>query len=297
MNQQGLIYVVSAILLFAVIVYRQYNDNQEQQHHDDIVRRYLVNKPTLAQSKKPFLWIHTVFEPNSRHWVEFGSRMTTHMNQPYKFMAIKSVIDHCAKDFNICLLNDDSFAKILPGWNIDMDSIAEPIKGKVRRMALVKTLREYGGLIVPDSFVCSKNLLPIIQDRDAVVCGMTSPALFMGAPAQHEQINAYAKELEKMISSDYTAESLFYCEPGAPSLTIPSNLLGLTDTSRREVTLDRLMGSTFIHLDCNTYGIYIPDEELLRSTKYQWFARLSAEQVLKSDTFAGKYFLINQEEH
>jgi hypothetical protein len=218
------------------------------------------------------------------------------MNEPYKFLAIKSVIDHCADEFNICILNDDSFTKVLPGWQIDMTNIADPIRGKLRRMGLVKILREHGGLIVPDSFVCSKSLFPLISDGntlgEGVVCGnIPSPALFLGAPAQDETIKSYATSLEHTISNDYTAESIFRDEDSL-SNNIPDVQLGLIDTSGRAVTLDRLMGSTFVDISYNAYGVYIPDEILTLSTKYQWFARLSVEQVLNSNTFAGKRFLL-----
>ena len=38
---------------------------------------------------------------------------------------------------------------------------------------------------------------------------------------------------------------------------------------------------------CSLYGIYIPDEEVLKRTKYQWFARIyTLSQVLKGNTEA-----------
>ena len=300
--QFSLTYVLATLLLIvASFAFRRYNESEERRDHDDIVRRYLVTgSRTLAQSKKPFLWIHTAFEPNARHWVTFGSRMTTQMNQPYKFSAIKSVVDHCGEAFNVCLLNDESFAKVLPGWQIDMGNVADPVKGKIRKMGLVKILREYGGLLVPDSFVCSKSLMPLISDdggktmRDEVVRGST-PTLFLGAPPQHTVVNAYATRLEQTISSDYTAESVFRGDPDAPPANIPDVLLGLTDTKGKTLTLDRLMGSTFVDIEPSAYGVYLPDEQLLRSPKYQWFARLSLEQILESDTFAGKRFLLANE--
>lgn len=164
-------------------------------------------------------------------------------------------------------------------------------------MGLVKILREYGGLIVPDSFICSKSLLPLISTdegktvKDEVVRGST-PALFLGAPPLHEGIKSYAVRLEQTISGDYTAESVFRGDQHAPPANIPDTLLGLTDTKGKAVTLDRLMGNSFVDVEHSAFGLYIPCEQLLQSTKYQWFARLSAEQVLESNTFAGKRLLL-----
>ena len=71
-----------------------------------------------------------------------------------KFLTIKSLIDKCGKDFNILLIDDESFMKLIPGWNIDLNKIGDPIKGKIRRLALARILKYYGGMIVPSSFVC-----------------------------------------------------------------------------------------------------------------------------------------------
>ena len=52
------------------------------------------------------------------------------------------------------------------------------------------------------------------------------------------------------------------------------------------------MGNTYFELIDDVYGLYIPDEDILKRTKYQWFSRLSTEQILLSDTMLGKYFLL-----
>ena len=44
---------------------------------------------------------------------------------------------------------------------------------------------------------------------------------------------------------------------------------------------------------CSLHCIVIPDEEILSRTKYQWFARLSKEQVLTANTQLSKYMLIS----
>jgi hypothetical protein len=279
------IWVILALLLAFFVLYWH-------GEKDDVMRRYLVTGKTLAQTKRPFLWIHTTFEPNARHWVNFGSRMTSQLNQPYKFMTIKSIIDHCADDFNICLVNDDSFAKVIPGWKINMENVSGPVKTKLRTMGLFKLLRQYGGLIVPDSFVCSKSLLPLVTDK--VIRGEN---LFYGAPAEHPVIDEYTSWLEQTISKDYTSASAFdkdWWSERQDVQQIPPFQMGVVDTKDQPITLERLMGNSFINVDPSAYGVYIPDDRLLESIKYGWFARLSAEQVLRSDTIAGKLILLAQ---
>jgi len=38
-------------------------------------------------------------------------------------------------------------------------------------------------------------------------------------------------------------------------------------------------------------GIYIPHDELMRRTKYNWYAYLTSEQVLEANVFLSKYML------
>jgi hypothetical protein len=63
---------------------------------------------------------------------------------------------------------------------------------------------------------------------------------------------------------------------------------------RKPVTLDRLMSNNFINLSDRVHGLYLPADEILKRTAFQWFARLSAKQALESNTTIGKYLLINR---
>ena len=40
------------------------------------------------------------------------------------------------------------------------------------------------------------------------------------------------------------------------------------------------------------YGIWIPDKMILKRTAYEWFTRMSEEQVLKGNFILSKYILI-----
>ena len=51
---------------------------------------------------------------NARWWKSFGSRNTKCLNQPYQYLTIKSIVDKCGEHFNICLIDDKSFEKLIP---------------------------------------------------------------------------------------------------------------------------------------------------------------------------------------
>ena len=79
-------------------------------------------------------------------------------------MTIKSIINHCGDDFNICLIDDESFTKLLPSWDINVSRMAEPMKSQYRELGMARLLEIYGGLVVPNSFLCIKNLKPFYDD-------------------------------------------------------------------------------------------------------------------------------------
>ena len=53
------------------------------------------------------------------------------------------------------------------------------------------------------------------------------------------------------------------------------------------------MGSTYLDLNINAYGLYIPHKDLLKRTAYNWFVYLNTKEVLESNTNVGKYLLIS----
>jgi len=73
---------------------------------------------------------------------------------------------------------------------------------------------------------------------------------------------------------------------------VPAGKFGVRDTRGEPVTIEALMGDSYIDLPCSAMGLYIPDDEILKRTKFQWFARLSAKQAMESETQIGKHLLI-----
>ena len=155
-------YFLGLIAILAVgKVYKKWmkkNDSVQQSKTYELVREYLLNESSLAKSEKPIMWIHIPHEINARNWINFNSRNTNDVNRPYLYLSIKSIVDNCSKSFNICLINDKTFSKILPGWTIDLEDVAEPAKKNLRLLALSQILYSYGGMLVPPSLLCFSDL-------------------------------------------------------------------------------------------------------------------------------------------
>lgn len=330
MKTINLLYTFVVLSLLGIVYNefkRKYLDDEND--HYNIVKKYLLNDTDeflkkLPDSKLPIIWIHSKYEVNARNWVDFYSRNTKDLNQPYKELTLKTIIDKCGSDFNICLINDESFSDLIPNWNIDIHKVADPIKSNIRELAIAKILDTYGGMLLPDSFICLDSLKYIyntgIQDDKMFVgellhtnnvntpeCNMETrnnyypSTKLMGCAKECQTMKCYINMLETLISQDSTAESVFTGEiqlwlnekvkmQGINIIT--SEYLGGRDNNGKIVTLDELMGSSFIEFHDSMLGIYIPDNELLLRSKYSWLSRMSSQQVLESNNVLGKYLVL-----
>jgi len=330
MKTINLLYTFVVLSLLGIVYNefkRKYLDDEND--HYKMVKKYLLNDTDeflkkLPDSKLPIIWIHSKYEVNARNWVDFYSRNTKDLNQPYKELTLKTIIDKCGSDFNICLINDESFSDLIPNWNIDIHKVADPIKSNIRELAIAKILDTYGGMLLPDSFICLDSLKYIyntgIQDDKMFVgellhtnnvntpeCNMETrnnyypSTKLMGCAKECQTMKCYINMLETLISQDSTADSVFTGEiqlwlnekvkmQGINIIT--SEYLGGRDNNGKIVTLDELMGSSLIEFHDSMLGIYIPDNELLLRSKYSWLSRMSSQQVLESNNVLGKYLVL-----
>jgi len=330
MKPINLLYTFVVLSLLGIVYNyfkRKYLDDEND--HYKIVKKYLLNDTDeflkkLPDSKLPIIWVHSKYEVNARNWVDFYSRNTTNLNQPYKELTLKTIIDKCGSDFNICLINDDSFSDLIQNWNINIHKVADPIKSNIRELAIARVLDTYGGMILPDSFICLDSLKYIyntgIKNDKMFVSellhtnNINTPECkletrnnyypstkLMGCEKETQTMKCYINMLETLISQDSTAESVFAGEiqlwlnekvKNNDINIITSEYLGGRDNNGRIVSLDELMGSSFIEFHDSMLGIYIPDNELLLRSKYSWLSRMSSQQVLESNNVLGKYLVL-----
>lgn len=313
-------YIFSTILLLAAgMIYDKYKDtiaNDDESRHYELVRKYLVKDSSLARSKLPIIWIVVDYEYNARSWQSFYSRSTYDINQPYMFLTIKSIIDMCGDDFNICIIDDTSFKDIIPGWTVDMTRVASPIRCKLRDLAMARLLKTYGGMILPPTFLCTKNLADMYYtetcggkmfvteqiDNNSTASNIQyfPSKTIMGCAKGCDILNEYIQYLEQIVSSDYTAESEFLgsqdrwlaimVEKGHINI-IKANLIGVSDLEGKPVVLERLMGNTYIDFVPTALGVLLPSKQILERSAFNWFARQSVRQALACDNVASKLLL------
>ena len=322
MEYQNLVMTL-LILVGAGYIYDKLKLQEEQNKNQidyDLVRKYLLNENSLVENKKPILWIHLTYDVNGREWCSFMSRNTKNLNQPYLYLTVKSIIDKCGEDFFVCLIDDETFQKLLPNWSIDFNKLANPVKEYIRKLALAEVLYNYGGMLVPSSFICSKNLMPLYEkltmnnnmfvgefvDRshNSSVSDFAPNTRVMGCAQNSEQMGEFIAYLQRLNSRDNTAQRDFngvekeWCHQKINNRQIsiiPASVLGTKDRNNKPVGIEELLSNNFLELHADSMGLYIPANELLRRTAYNWFVYLEADDVLKSDTQIGKYLLISND--
>jgi hypothetical protein len=319
-NLQNL-FILFFILLVLGFLYKRFEDKRirdENKDNYESIQKYLLDDITLGKSKKPILWIHVPYEYNSRKWLNFSSRSSFDLNQPYLYLTVRSIIKHCDQSFTICIFDDNSFQKLIPGWNIDMTRLSDPILSNMRTLGMMKLLHIYGGMMCPISFLCMKDLSGLYtkgtRGNKMFVCETTDrnstsvrmnfyPSIsFCGAQKECETVNKLCNYIQAVSSHDHTSESKFlgqydrWCmknvEEGRINL-IEGVEIGTKTIDDKQILLDDLMSNNYLDLYKGTYGILIPSNELLSRLQYGWFVRSSPTQVLESETIIGNYLLLS----
>lgn len=301
-------------IIVIIITFSIQHVNQPKFHNHHLLHPYAVDREHLEPSK-PILWIFVPQHINSRNWKDFYSRNTNDLNLPYLYITLKSIMDHCGSSFNILLINQQSFQTLLPDWNIQFHSLAEPIKDHFIQLGMHKLLYEYGGMTIPCSFLCKRNLIDLyytgtqsyeifaIENMNTSVSAGKSPFIpdpsMMGCIKHHPLMHELIQYETILYNKDLTSESDFNGNVNvwltAKHLeyritVIDSSYIGVKRCDSSPVLLGELLSTKQdLKLLPTIYGILIPYKQLLSQLNYQWFIRMSTTQILKSDLSIVKY--------
>lgn len=308
-----------ALVIGSGLLYQRYKESEKKKLSNEsyeLIKKYILNDSSLANLKKPIIWVHLPYQKNAREWESFGSRVTLNLNQPYLNLTIKTLIDKCGKSFHICLIDDETFQHLLPGWELDISRVGEPIATYIRQLGILNLLYNYGGMVIPASFICLKNLKNLYEDgvkkenmfmceminrsKTADVISHTPNTKFMGCEKENEIVFNAIKFLEKTISNDQSGQPLlsdvlnsWFIQKQLDNekiKVISGRKIGTKLTNDKPLGLEELLASDNENLPSAGYGILIPNEELLIRKNYQWFLRMSEKEILNSDMVVSKYF-------
>jgi hypothetical protein len=308
--------MVIGVIMAVALLSSRYNDKVESANTNKHIHQYLLNDMTLGKNSKPILWIYIPYEINARNWVDFQSRNTRGLNQPYLYLTMQTIIKRCDDSFNICIFDDTAFERIIPGWQINIKLIADPLLAHVRQLAFAKLIYLYGGMMVPISFLCLKDLISVYErgtlKRNMFLCekqnsNITSSAYnfypdmyFMGAHKHNDVLEQLIHFMERQMSTDNTAQIDFLGDFNRWCNTriykdktinlIDGKDIGIKTINNENVLIEHLLGEAPISFAGGLSGIYIPSDVILKRNKYEWFARLSVKQVLETNAAIVKYF-------
>ena len=310
-----IIYVLIIVLVLAIL-YTRYKPNNacEKCVHADL-RKYLLGEYTLqniGKVTKPILWIHVPLEYNSRKWESFGSRSSFELNQPYLHLTCQTIIHKCQDSFHIVIFDDTCFSKLLPDWKYP----SRHMSNVCRINGFLRLLYTYGGMITPISFVCFRDLIELytkgIRNNKMFVCenvnyetiynhNFMPDTDFMGAAKGNQTVLELSTYIIQNILAEFSYTEPTNCKIGDWILSAISenriNIIhgydvGIMDKDENPILLDDMMSYNYINIDTSTaYGIWIPNRQILKRFKYQWFARLSEGQIEESKMIICKYII------
>jgi hypothetical protein len=235
-------------------------------------------------------------------------------------MTIKSIVDHCGDDFHVCLIDDETFSKLIPSWDIDLTTMAEPFRTRARHIGLSELVYYYGGMVLPNSFLCMKNLhdfyLDATADDKPFVCQAVNrtanisrqsdkrlaflPDLYiMGANKNDATLKSLIEHLKKEIQSphfsaerDLLGDDAYWCLDAIAAdkmNLVDGEVVGVKTQKGRPILVDDLMEEEYIDLGPSCVGIAIPGEDILLRTKFQWFAVMDTRTILDANFILSKY--------
>ena len=314
-----MVFALSFVLIASFVGnnFRQSFSKIDDNDDYDMVRKYLLNESTLYGDNRPKIWIHSTHDINARKWKNFMSRNSTDINQPYLYLTVQSIINHCGDDFHICLIDDNSFDKLLPEVAYNISSMEKTMKEKYRNINLCKLLQKYGGIVVPDSLLCLKSLTPlykqcekerkpfmveqIIRTPNTEHLKPYLPSLYcIGCPKKCPMMQTIIDKISHFDNDHFHQENVFQSEfekwandqcKSDRITCVDGGVFGIKDKIGKPILIDDLMSEHFIDVDpTKLLGIYIPKYEILKRPKYEYFSILPADQILNSNHILGKYF-------
>ena len=267
------------LLLFIIrYFYNKYNLHLIKSDYDEKVK--LLNNH-IIYSNKPNIWILVPNDVNSRKWDSFGSRTSKNLNAPFVNLCIDSVVKQCGNDFTINIVKDSSFSELLPDWKYTVKHAPEIEKNKLRKLGLLKLVYYYGGLIVPCSFFCEKNLIDLYDIPVSFETTNNSihndkneflPTIDFFGSKKHN------KFIEKLINKYELEENVVTNKIGyllkKHSTVVDGKFIGTKSKENKTVYIDDLFNKPNLIEEGERFGVLLPYNDLINKNKYSWFSRM-----------------------
>jgi hypothetical protein len=153
----------------------------------------------------------------------------------------------------------------------------------------------------PSSAACSARRCAIVNEKQKHIMLFIPDIYFMGANKNDPIILELVEKVKHINRSPFFSSEhdllgtisnycIEYINAQEMNL-IGGQYIGVKTKDRKPILLDNLMEEEYLDISNDAVGIYIPEDEVLIRSKYQWFAYLSKEEILKSKMIISKYIM------
>lgn len=275
-----------------------------------IVRRNELLKETFVNifQSKPVLWWFVDTERNARHWYDFGGRSSMEPNRGYLRMALQAV-KRTQPTFKIVpLIGRDAVLDVLKDANPSAKQLPPALW---RDFVIANLLDKKGGLVMDgNSTLCvGPNIYPIVKDLDATMFGVnpdepytqtgSGPAPYVGwSKSPNHPAWAYSAGIWNRLV-DRGVQAWSSAEARRTNQVVWNTQKQLGCSLVREVDGGRLSNGKMRQLE-DLFGrvtdpsdpktaltpgtVYVSydGDDLSRRYEFNWFLRLSEEQIQDS---------------
>lgn len=254
---------------------------------------------------KPTLWWFVDAERNSRNWLDFGARSSDQPNRGYLQLALKKVYETQGSMFTIKPLygRNETLAYIK-----DANPRALLLPPDLWRSYVIANLcAQHGGLVVDGNSTLFLRSMPSLSTIDAAMFGVypdepivspstavaPGPAPYVGwaAAAGHPAWTYAAGEYTNLVNSGQQAWGAasarrtflqIWKQQQVQGLTIVRGIDGSRSADGTLLQLCDFFGNTKLQLPTETAYISYDGDALSRRYEFNWFLRLSSDQIRES---------------
>lgn len=305
--------VAAAVVLLAVVLYNRHVS----------VNPFKDINITEIGIDKPILWVYlNSSDVNSRSWADFMDRSSRAINLPFLNLCYESIVKQNSAVYRVEVIGGLSdLAARMGGWTDFPDTLQNPntvIREPELNWIRSAVLAKWGGLWVSPATVCIKPFGPLPKKRivffgtdtgGAYATPNTLPALnVIWAPVPNhplwvtwerntrERLNRKSggsefRNDEKSDLADALREFKNEC------VLMPGAELSRKGASLKRIELEDLLaagteGDIPFSIPSDTVYLPIPYPEILQRSAFDWFLRMSEDQIMSSDLVLSYFFRI-----
>lgn len=273
--------------------------------------------------QKPILWIYlNSSDVNSRSWSDFMDRSSRAINLPFLNLCYKSIATKNSQIYDVQVIGGlQDLAVRMGGW----DALPVPLQNPnafVREPELnwirAAVLAKWGGLWVSPATICLKPFGPLPKKRVVFFGTDPSPAyssadiipglnVVWSPVAEHPLWLSWEKKVRDRLNrrsggSEFRNDEKSDLRDAITDYKSDCMVISTAEVSRKGPSLKRIEledllaagteGDIPFNVDKAAVYLPIPYPEILERKAFEWFLRMSEDQILESDLVITYFFMV-----